>query len=276
MAMLLPFRRLFVGLLLFILYTSSAFAAEHPRIGVSGQSAQSPSVISIMALLRFAGAEPVYFGDHAGRNPAHDLETVDAVIVAGNNYDIDPAIYHTTAAPETVNEMSKGKEAVARAGYEYSLIELALKQRIPLLGICGGMQRMNVGGDENQQGTLRQHVPNNNQWKKGIPLFKPSDHIRVVNGTLLSAMATQAASPNPAPAIWAENSLHHQAAERIRKGFRISARNIDGVVEAIEPEPTGPYGGQFALGVQWHPEYGASPLTRGIFEAFLDAAKRSH
>lgn len=245
-----------------------AFAA--PRIGVSGQSASSPSVIALMAVLRYAGAEPIFLGDHASRNAAQDLRSLDALVVAGNNYDIDPAVYGKDADARTVNEMSKGDEAIARAKYEYAAIELALKERLPVLGICGGMQRLNVGGDKAHQGTLIQHVDDNNQWKKGVPPYQPSDEIIVARGTLLAGMSDSAGHTFK----WGENSLHHQAADKVRLGFRASAHNKDGLIEAIEPTPDGPYAGQFALGVQWHPEYGASNLQRGIVDGLLDAAKK--
>ena len=255
-----------VAALCLALVQSPAFAT--PRIGVSGQSASSPSVIAIMSLLRFAGADPVFLADHAARNPQRDIATLDGIVVAGNNYDIDPAIYGAKPQSETVNEMAKGPEATARARYEYQLIEEALQQRLPILGICGGMQRMNVGGDKNAQGTLRQHIEGNNQWKRNIPLFEPSDRIKLVEGSMLKSIA-----PNN-QTEWAENSLHHQAAERVRQGFHVAAYNKDGVIEAIEPAPGSAYDGQFALGVQWHPEYGASDLGGAIFRALVAAAQQ--
>lgn len=258
-----------------LIFCASAFCVSawaDPRIGVSGQSASSPSVIALMAVLRYAGAAPMYIGDHAHHDAAADLSSLDGLVVAGNNYDLDPDVYGQTQQAHTINENAKGADAQARAAYEYQAIELALKHRLPLLAICGGMQRLNVGGAKETQGTLIQHVPHENQWKKGVPPYLPSDTITISQGSLLSGMAQRSGGAQ----TWKENSLHHQAADKIRQGFRISARNQDGTTEAIEPDPSGPYAGQFALGVQWHPEYGASTLQRGIIGEFIRATQRYH
>jgi gamma-glutamyl-gamma-aminobutyrate hydrolase PuuD len=127
-----------------------------PVVGVSGSKATSKSVIAMMTQLRSAGAEPVFIGDHASRVAggvdaavARDLARIDALVVLGNDADIDPAKYGQKAHPATK------VEAPERAAYEEAAIQRALEMGMPLTCVCAGMQRLNVIGG----GTLNQSLP---------------------------------------------------------------------------------------------------------------------
>ena len=123
---------------------------------ISGSSPDSKSVAAVMSLMRMANAVPMLVSNHADRveysddpeiikeESAKDLSKADGIIVMGNDLDIDPADYReTNVHPKTTSERNT-QEGNVRAEYEYKLIEGALESKLPLLAICGGMQRVNV------------------------------------------------------------------------------------------------------------------------------------
>ncbi len=179
-------------------------------------------------------------------NPDQLLDFVDAVILAGGR-DIGPAVYgnsaHTvTAAPDTARDLAE--LAVARR---------ALQLDIPILGICRGMQILNVAFG----GTLDQHLPDS------LAHDEHAAHDGVFGKhevTLVPDTVAARAHQSDTATVY---SAHHQGVGRLGTGLRVSAHSVpDGVIEAIEsPEHA------FALGVLWHPEQ--DPLTP-LFRAFLD------
>jgi len=272
--------------------------ATPPVIGISGGNADSASVRAMMTQIQSAGAIPLFLGNHAKRDAAADIEKIDALIVMGNNADIDPERYGQAKHEKTVCE-SATPEGKARADYEYALMQEAMDSGMPLLGVCGGMQRLNVM----LGGTLNQHIPDitgnddHAQQLHNIAPFTPVQVVAIAPGTTLSgisshvsAVYTPTHSAKPLAAIL-ENSMHHQAVERVGNGLRASGYAVENdkdgnqtqIVEAIEADPQGKYGRQFMLGLQWHPEFSASPLgacvaTRLASEAqhFARAHNRNH
>lgn len=250
-----------------------------PVVGVSGSKATSKSVIAMMTQLRSAGAEPVFIGDHASRVAggvdaavARDLARIDALVVLGNDADIDPAKYGQKPHPATK------VEAPERAAYEEAAIQRALDMGMPLTCVCMGMQRLNVIGG----GTLNQSLPetlgdNHHQQQGERAPFVPVQFVEIapdskLNGIEQSAgLYTPRHSPLP-PNVIMENSMHHQAVEQVRSDFRASAVSDDGVIEAIEPKAGSRYDGQFVVGVQWHPEFGASDFGAKLASKFTQAA----
>jgi gamma-glutamyl-gamma-aminobutyrate hydrolase PuuD len=118
-------------------------------------------------------------------------------------------------------------------------LKTAEKLRVPVLGICLGMQVINVAAG----GTLIQDIPSqrpNSQAHTG-PGIGCQHEINVVEGTLLAKMA-----PSPVMSV---TSSHHQAVDKLANGYRVSATAPDGVIEAIEAAS-----GPCIVGVQWHPE----------------------
>ncbi|GLZ76387.1 putative glutamine amidotransferase [Actinorhabdospora filicis] len=198
-----------------------------------------------------AGGQPVILPPTG--EPAGLIGVLDGLIVAGGG-DIDPARY--------------GREPHAATGYvrdfrdaaEFALTGAALAAGLPFLGICRGMQVLNV----HLGGTLHQHLPDHLGHTGHAPA--PGEYGRLAvdvrPGTLLAAV-TGAASFTPA-------HYHHQAAERLGAGLVAAATAGDGCVEAVELP------GGFTLGVQWHPEVGAAmgvDADTGLFAAFVDAAR---
>lgn len=245
-----------------------------PVIGVSGQAPDSRTVIPIMAVLRQHGAHPIYLDSNKDRDPTADIEKLDGLVIGGNSQDINPADYgESNVHPKTSIETN-----LKRRNYERAIIELALKKKLPLFGICGGMQRINTNGPYNERGTLIQHVEGENQGKDNIPpyLGTQSIYIPFSQDNVLYSIASNvpnAATPRKPGYTFIENTYHHQAIGEVRKGFAASAYAGD-IIEAIEPDPSGPYGRQFAIGVLWHPEFGASDLSPALWSAFVNETQK--
>ncbi|WNM34075.1 gamma-glutamyl-gamma-aminobutyrate hydrolase family protein [Streptomyces sp. Li-HN-5-11] len=163
--------------------------------------------------------------DEPERAPAA-VARLDGLVIAGGP-DVDPARYGAERDPRT------GPPAPARDAWELALIEAALAARVPLLGICRGMQLLNVA----LGGTLVQHLDGHAEV---VGVFG-GHPVKPVPGTrYAAAVAEETTVP----------TYHHQAVDRLGEGLVPSAHAADGTVEAIEPPPTD----HWVLGVQWHPE----------------------
>lgn len=202
--------------------------------------------------LRRAGAVPVVIPPQP-ENAATVLGIVDGLVLAGG-YDCDPAVYGESAHP-TVEPMD-----LRRQENDLSLAKIARDRGIPTLGICLGVQVMNVAAG----GTLIQDI--HSQHETEIEhVSNPEDRARhdvlVESGTTLSEILG-ARELNV-------NSSHHQAIRDLGRGLRVTAHAPDGIIEGLE-DPKHP----FYLGVQWHPEdMSGEDSARRIFGAFVEAAK---
>jgi putative glutamine amidotransferase len=169
------------------------------------------------------------------REPDEVLDLLDALILAGGA-DIDPAQYGAEPHPETVGTVPE------RDSFEVALARRALERDLPMLGICRGMQLMNVASG----GTLNQHVPDSHgheDHRRSLGSFDDADHdVHLAPGSL----AARAAGAE----THATKSHHHQGIDRLGEGLRITGwADLDELPEAIEAPDK-----RFALGVQWHPE----------------------
>ncbi|MEB3702948.1 Gamma-glutamyl-gamma-aminobutyrate hydrolase family protein [Candidatus Bealeia paramacronuclearis] len=182
------------------------------------------------------------------------LNLVQGLIITGGNFDVDPSYYGEETKSETVQPNPK------RTAFEFSLGKIALEKNIPILGICGGMQLLNVV----LGGTLIQHIPD--AISTEIPHEQPnprnevSHTVTVLEDSILHKITK-------ASEIYV-NSAHHQAIKNPGRGIVFNAHAPDGVVEGFEVPET-----RFCLGLQWHPEFFITPQDRAIFEAFLAAAQ---
>ena len=131
---------------------------------------------------------------------------------------------------------------------------------MPLLGICGGEQLLNIV----LGGTLIQHVPDEVPGalphEQPNPRTEPGHVVKVMPGTLLHRICGTTEI--------AVNSTHHQAVKAVGDGVAVNARAPDGVIEGIEVAER-----RFCLGVQWHPEYSIGAGDDRIFDAFIAACR---
>jgi putative glutamine amidotransferase len=178
---------------------------------------------------------------------------LDGVLLPGCDSDVDPARYGEPRHP-AVEFVNPSRDAT-----DFALLEEADRAGKPVLGICFGMQSMNVY----YGGSLIQHLPD------AIPTeIDHSEHAtrHVVcfdHGSLLAGLAG-----GPSDVV---NSTHHQAVGRVAPGFRVTAHAPDGVIEAIEQNPNG----RFLMGVQWHPEriFQESKASLAVLGKFVEACR---
>lgn len=181
-------------------------------------------------LVREAGGLAVLLPPDAPEVAPDVVARLDAVVVAGGP-DVAPARYGAGRDPRT------GPPAPERDGWEAALIGAALESGTPLLGICRGMQLLNVAFG----GTLTQHLDGHAGPDGAAGVFG-SHPVTPVPGTRYASLV---------PGACDVPTYHHQAVDRIGTGLVASAHAQDGTVEAVE-RPGLPW----VLGVQWHPEAG--------------------
>jgi putative glutamine amidotransferase len=185
----------------------------------------------------------------------HYLALIDGLVVTGGAFDVDPGLYGAGERHGTVTLKER------RTRFEWAITKGALERNLPMLGICGGQQLLNVV----LGGTLIQHlpdvVPGCLAHEQPNPRTEAGHHVAVAPGSLLHRVTGMNQL--------AVNSAHHQAVDRVGPGVVVSATAPDGVIEAIE-DPSR----RFCLGVQWHPEYGISPGDTALVAAFVAAAAR--
>jgi putative glutamine amidotransferase len=202
-----------------------------------------------------AGGLPILLPYGDGETIGAYLALCDGLVLTGGDFDVAPELYGD------VRRAACGPSHLERTRVERELCEAALAARYPLLGVCGGMQLLNVV----RGGTLWQDLPADcgiAGHEQPAPKDAPSHVVALVPGSQLAAIL----GPDPLPV----NSTHHQAVRIAGQGVLVSARSPDGVVEGIEL-PDQP----FALGVQWHPEATAAhdPRHAKLYRALVDAAR---
>ena len=185
---------------------------------------------------------------HLAEHPELLLDRIDGLLLTGGR-DLDAAGFG--ADPHPAND--EGDRI--RDGAERTLAEVALDRGLPLLGVCRGMQLLNLIAG----GGIDQHLDDPDGIHRGEPGEFVSHAIEVVKGTSLESIL------GPAPA--AIRSHHHQGLSDVGAGMRVSARAPDGLVEAFEREGEG-----FCLAVLWHPEEDLDGGGLGLYEALVAAS----
>jgi len=224
--------------------------------------------------VRQAGGEPVRIDlDQAPIQVMQQLERCDAVLLPGSGADVDPRKYNADRHKKTASPDSK------RDIVDNLLLQDAYQRRKPVLGICYGLQSLNVF----QSGSLVQHIestinhsPGKKVAKAHTVTIEPDSRLAEIVGVKKSA---EKGAEKSAKRTVAVNSSHHQSADLVGKGLRVVATSVeDGIVEALE----GTTPGHFVLAVQWHPERSVNDepelaeSAKSIFRAFIEAARAKH
>lgn len=235
-------------------------AARRPVVGIpaalevarwtvwEAEANLSPRTYSVA--LAGAGAQAVILpaDDAIAASPEQALDLLDGLLVAGGG-DISPALYGESEREETVG-VRPGRDS-----FELALVRAALDRDLPLLGICRGMEMLNVA----RGGTLVQELETKDAHLRTPGEFTGHE-VELEPGTL----AARAAGSERI----AVRSHHHQGIGELGEGLRVSGRSAeDGVAEAIEDPAR-----SFALGVLWHTEE-ESPSA--VIEALVVAARES-
>jgi len=178
------------------------------------------------------------------------LDLVDGLLLIGGT-DVDPATYKAARDPATESTVPE------RDAFEITIVRAALERHLPFLGICRGMQILNVA----LGGTLRQEIASDgrNPHRRALGSFEGTEHTVRIEPRSLAAAAT-------GEEVHTVRCHHHQGLAELGKGLVVSARaTVDGLVEAVEAEDR-----RWVLGVQWHPE--ADERSR-LFAALAEAAR---
>ncbi len=226
-----------------------------------------------------AGGEPVRIALYQGPSEIKKAaENCDGVLLPGSKADVDPARFRAARSPKTAAADPR------RDAVDNLLLDDGYRLRKPVLGICYGLQSLNVY----RQGSLIQHIPDS--LPKGTRAKVdheagskvPAAHSVEIEsesllGQILSGKGDPQRSRHAQPGgqasniILPVNSSHHQSADSVGTGLRIVARcPLDGIIEALE----GTAADHFVLAVQWHPERSVDQdeASRQIFCAFVQAA----
>ena len=186
------------------------------------------------------------------------LDAVHGLLLTGSGPDLPPRLY---------GEKKRYKFPMVserRADFELEVVRLARVRDLPLLGICGGMQTVNVACGGSLFQDIPAQVPSAMDHRQKAKAIHASHAVTVASKSLLRRVV--------ASETLMVNSSHHQSVKKVAPSLMVSALAQDGIVEAIESPDH-----RFLLAVQWHPEFLFERHVghRRLFEAFLRAASRT-
>jgi putative glutamine amidotransferase len=184
------------------------------------------------------------------------LDGLDGILVSGGDFDIHPKFYGETPLP------ALGKIKEERTEFELELITLALKREVPILGVCGGAQAINVALGGTLYQDIASQIPDAIAHEQSDRREIGGHQVKVCEGTRLKQIVGRDTLE--------VNTTHHQAVKVLGKKLIANATTEDGVIEGIEGVI-----GSFLLGVQWHPEILArSDISqKKIISAFVAACR---
>jgi putative glutamine amidotransferase len=205
------------------------------------------------AVLAAGGLPVVLLYSEDNLAPQEALDLCDGLVITGGAFDIPAELYGAEAGAR-MGPLKRGRTA-----FEQRILRAALAGDVPVLGVCGGMQLLAVelGGTLFQD--IRDEVPGALEHEQRNDPREPGHQARIVAGSQLASIVGKSEIE--------VNSTHHQAVKDPGRA-RVCALAADQVVEAIELP------GQFALGVQWHPELLAGSEHIALYRALVERARR--
>jgi putative glutamine amidotransferase len=184
------------------------------------------------------------------------IESLDGLIVSGGNFDINPRLY----GEEPIKAMRNILEQ--RTQFELGLIDLALERDMPILGVCGGAQAINVALGGSLYQDIRTQIAGAVEHERSSIKDTGGHAVAIVKGTKLRKIIGRESLE--------VNTTHHQAVKKLGNGLIVNASAEDRIVEGIESRKH-----TFVLGVQWHPEFlvQRDQAQKKIFSALVSACK---
>jgi len=233
--------------------------AARPLIGLTGRVKRGADIAGFPASLAHIDID-IYVSDYAraisaaGGLPVHLPQEVDPIRYAGRldglllsgGADVDPVRYGAAVVDET------GPVEPDRDEAELGLVDAAVAEGVPVLGICRGLQLLNVWAG----GTLHQHVPAHARYD-----IDPADQFDVLTVDPRSRIGAIYGTTHRV------NSLHHQSVDRVADEWVVTARSSDGTVEALE------WPGHDVIAVQWHPELLPGAAADPLFAWLVERAR---
>lgn len=224
--------------------------------GSKGQTDQYATPLSYLAPLSEAGGVPVLLAASLSEAQlARALQKLDGLLLIGGG-DLDPQLYNGKPHPRVYGIEPE------RDRSEIFLVRQAVEKGVPFLGICRGVQVINVALGGTLFTDLTDQLPGacrHDRYTTGEPRDLIAHDVTITGGSRLERIL--------GGRRFGVNSLHHQGLERVAPGLQVTALAPDGLVEAVELE-----GHRFGVGVQWHPEWlQAHPEQRALFRAFIEA-----
>ena len=235
---------------------------KRPRIGITMRLEMETSRFYLgrdySEMVEVCGGIPVHLGlIPKAEYIAEALAACDGVLLPGSNTDMDPHHYGEEPHPK-LGTVIPEKDLTDRL-----VLDEVERRNLPLLGLCFGMQALNV----HRGGTLIQdigsQVKNCIKHEQGAPATRVSHSLKIEKGSLLAGLPSVKAAKTTVRV----NSSHHQAVAKLGKNLKAIAWASDGVIECVNDTRKG----RFALGVQWHPELTAPAdrFSQEIFEIFI-------
>jgi putative glutamine amidotransferase len=205
-----------------------------------------------LSAIERAGAIPLVLPANSSVSALRRLAgLVDGLVITGGNFDIHPRLYGEKPLKQL------GVIKALRTEFELEMTAAALERDLPVLGICGGAQAINVALGGSLYQDIKTQFAGAGAHEQSKKKYHGGHQITVLHGTRLHAIVRQRNLE--------VNTTHHQAVKTLGRELVASAFADDGIIEAIESTQH-----RFVLGVQWHPEVlGRRKAQRRIFTCFV-------